>query len=329
MRLRTCLLLPLLLRLLGLLPALLPEPLLAQPFPSRQITIVVPFSPGSTSDLLPRALAPLLSQSMGVPVVVENRPGAGGNVGAAYVAKGETSGHTLLSAPTPVLSTNQWLYKDMAFDPQKDLTPVINAAITPNIMAVHTSVPVASLAELIALAKSKPDSLSFASGGSGTSSHLCGELLNSAAGIKLLHVPYKGPAPAMQDVLAGRVPFMCDNFPNAITHVRSGRLRALAVTAATRHPQAPDIPTAAEAGLPGFEIGVWFGFAVAAGVPRPVVHRLNAEIAQALHTPAIAARLETLGLSVVADSPEEFARFVAAESEKSRKLVQLSGARAD
>jgi tripartite-type tricarboxylate transporter receptor subunit TctC len=319
MRLRTCLL------LLGLLPCLAA----AQPFPSRQITIVVPFSPGSTSDLLPRVLAPLLSQSMDVPVVVENRPGAGGNVGAAVVAKGEASGHTLLSAPTPVLATNQWLYKDMAFDPQKELTPVINAATTPNIMAVHPGAPVKTLAELIALAKDRPDALSFASGGSGTSSHLCGEMLNSVAGIRLLHVPYKGPAPAMQDVLAGRVPFMCDNFPNAITYVRAGRLRPLAVTAKARHPQAPDIPTAAEAGLPGFEIGVWFGFAVASGVPRSAVQRLNAEIARALRSPAIAERLEKLGLSVVADSPEEFARFVAAESEKMRKLVQASGARAD
>ena len=309
--------------------ALVPGLVLAQAFPSRQITIVVPYPPGSTSDLLPRALAPLMSQSMGVPVVVENRPGAAGNVGAAYVAKGETSGHTLLSAPTPVLSTNKWLYKEMTFDPQKDLTPVIDAAITPNIMAVNPSLQVSSLAELIALAKSKPEALSFASGGSGTSSHLCGEMLNSIAGIHLLHVPYKGPAPAMQDVLAGRVPFMCDNFPNAITYVRAGRLRALAVTAKSRHPQAPEIPTAAEAGLPGFEIGVYFGFAVAAGVPGAVVHKLNSEIARALRTPAIAARLESLGLTAVADSPEEFARYVAAESEKMHKLIELSGARAD
>ena len=312
-----------------LLSILLPAAACAQSFPSRQITIVVPLSPGSTSDLLPRLLAPLLSASLGVSVVVENRPGAGGNVGAAYVAKGDASGHTLLSAPTPVLATNQWLYKDMAFDPQKELTPVINAASTPNIMAVHPSSSIHSLAELIALAKAKPESLSFASGGSGTSSHLCGELLNTSAGIHMLHIPYKGPAPAMQDVLAGRVPFMCDNFSNTIVHVRSGRLRPLAVTSRTRHPQAPDIPTATEAGLPGFEIGVWFGFAVAAGVPKPVVHRLNAEIAQALRTPAISERLASLGLSIVADSPEDFARFVAEESEKMHKLVQSSGARAD
>ena len=300
-----------------------------QTYPARQVTIVVPYSPGSTSDLLPRAIAPILSQSWGVPVVVENRPGAGGNVGAAAVAKGEASGHTVLMAPSAILATNQWLYKDMAYNPQKDLTPVINAATTPNLWVAHPDLSAKSISDVIALAKAKPGSLSFASGGGGTTSHLCGELLKTTARIDMLHVPYKGPAPAMQDVLAGRVPLMCDNFSNVINHVRSGKLRAIALTALKRHPQAPDVPTADETGLPGFEVNVWYGFAVPASTPRTIVERLNGEIARALRTPAVAERLDTLGLTIVADSADDFARFVAAESDKMRKLVQASGARID
>src|SRR5687767_11527992 len=265
--------------LLLLLLLVLPAAVLAQAFPSRQVTIVVPYSPGSTSDLLPRAIAPLLSQSFGVPVVVENRPGAGGNVGAALVAKGEASGHTVLMAPSAILATNQWLYKEMPYDPQKDLVPVINAATTPNMMVVHPDVPASNVKELIALAKAKPGALSFASGGNGTTSHLCGELLKTSAQIDLVHVPYKGPASAAQDLLAGRVPLMCDNFSNVISHVRAGRLKAIALTAMKRHPQAPDVPTANESGLPGFEVSVWYGFAAPAATPKPVVQKLNAEIA--------------------------------------------------
>jgi tripartite-type tricarboxylate transporter receptor subunit TctC len=314
---------------LFMIVALTPALAAAQAFPARQISIIVPYSPGSTSDLLPRAIAPLLSQSMGVPVVVENRPGAGGNVGAAVVAKGEASGHTVLMAPSAILATNQWLYKEMPFDPQKDLVPVINAATTPNMMVVHPGVPASNLKELIALAKAKPGALSFASGGNGTTSHLCGELLKTTAQVDLVHVPYKGPAPASQDLLAGRVPLMCDNFSNVINHVRAGRLRPIALTAMARHPQAPEVPTADESGLPGFDVSVWYGFAVQAATPRPVVQKLNAEITKALRNPATRERLDSLGLAIVADSPEEFARFVAAESAKMRKLVQASGARVD
>ena len=316
-------------RLAALMLFLAPLVAAAQGFPARAITIVVPYSPGSTSDLLPRAIAPHMSQSLGVPVVVENRPGAGGNIGAALVAKGEASGHTVLMAPSAVLATNQWLYKDPGYDPQKDLTPVIDAATTPNLWVANPSLPVKTIGELIALAKAKPASLSFASGGAGTTSHLCGELLNTMAHIDLLHVPYKGPAPALQDVLAGRAPLMCDNFSNVISHVRSGKLRAIALTGAKRIRQAPEVPTVSESGLPGFEISVWYGFAVPAATPKPVVHKLNSEIAAALRQSAVAERLESLGLTVVADTPEDFARFVAAESEKMRRLVQASGAKVE
>src|SRR5438067_4227931 len=241
----------------------------AQNFPSRQITIVVPYSPGSTSDLLPRAIAPHLTHSLGVPAIVENRPGAGGNLGAALVAKGDASGHTVLMAPSAVLATNQWLYKQPGYDPQKDLAPVINAATTPNMWVAHPSLAVKTIADVIAMAKAKPGSLSLASGGNGTTGHLCGELLKTTAKLDMLHVPYKGPAPALQDVIAGRVQLMCDNFSNVIPHVRSGRLKAVALTAMKRHPQAPEVPTANESGLPGFEVDIWYGFAVPFATPKP------------------------------------------------------------
>ena len=301
----------------------------AQTFPARQITIVVPYSPGSTSDLIPRAIAPLMSQSMGVPVVVENKPGAGGNVGAAGVAKGEASGHTLLMAPSAILATNKWLYKEPGYDAPKDLAPVINAATTPNLWVAHPDLPVKTMGDVIAVAKAKPGSLSFASGGAGTTSHLCGELLKTTAHIDMVHVPYKGPAPAVQDLLGGRVQLMCDNFSNVITHVRNGKLRAVALTALKRHPQAPDVPTADESGLPGFEVSVWYGFAVHSATPKPAVQKLNTEISAALRSPQVTERLQGLGLTIVADSVENFARFVAAESEKMRRLVQQSGARVD
>jgi tripartite-type tricarboxylate transporter receptor subunit TctC len=265
---------------------------------------------------------------MGVPVIVDNRPGAGGSLGAIVVAKGEASGHLVLMAPSVILATNQWLYKELPYNPRTELMPVINAATTPNMWVAHPDVPVKTIGDVIALAKAKPG-LNYASGGNGSTSHLCGELLKATAKVDLAQVPYKGPAPALQDVLAGRVPIMCDNFSNVISHVRSGRLRAIALTALQRHPQASDVPTADESGLPGFEISVWYGFAVQAATPNAVVQKLNAEIAKALRNPAVAERLEGLGLAIVANSPEEFARFVAAESDKMRRLVQVSGARVD
>jgi len=296
-------------------------------FPSRPATIVVPFPPGSTSDLIPRAIAPLVSQALGVGVVVENRPGAGGTVGAAAVARAKPDGHVILSAPTPVLAVNQWLYKDIAYKPDTDFAPITNAASTPNMVVVHPSVQAASLRELLELARRQP--MPYASGGSGTTSHLCGELLRTQARVELTHVPYKGPGPALQDVLAGRVPMMCDNFSNVIPHVRSGRLRAIALTDRTRHAQAPDVPTSAEAGLAGFEAGIWYGMVAPAGTPRAAVNRWNLEIGRALRSPQLADRLRELGLAVIADSPDEFARFIAAEAAKWKRVVEVSGAKVD
>ncbi len=298
-------------------------------FPSRPITIVVPFPPGGTSDILPRLIAPILTRALGAQVLIDNRPGASGAIGASIVSKSKPDGHTLLVVTPPILAVNQWLYKELPYNPEKDFIPITNAAVSPNIIAVHPSLPVKSLKELIALAKSQPDQLSYASGGNGTTHHLCGELLKISAGIKMQHIPYKGVAPAHQDLRSGRVPIMCDNFSNLIALVRSGHLRALALTSKTRHPQAPEISTATEAGLPGFDVSVWFGFAAPAGTPQAVVTRLNSEITTALRSSEITGRIADLGLTVIADSPDSFGKFVTAEAARWGNVVKTAGMRAD
>lgn len=298
-------------------------------FPSRPITIIAPVAPGSNGDLIARQLAPVLSRSLGVAVIVENKAGAASAIGAAAVAQSRPDGYTLLLAPTPALAVNQWLYKKLTYNPEKDFVPIIAAASTPNLLLVHPGVPVKNLAELIALAKARPNDLTYASGGNGTTHHLCGEMLKSRASITLTHIPYKSPAPALQDVLAGRVSMMCENFSNALVHVRAGTLRPIALTARQRQVQAPDIATAHESGLPDFEVGVWFGFVAPVGTSAAIVKRLNTEIAQALRDPSVAQRLESLGLTVLADTPDSFARFIDAESAKWRKVVEISGAQID
>ena len=298
-------------------------------FPSHAITIVVPFPPGGTADAIPRLLEPELSKSLGVPVVIESHPGASGIVGAAYVARSKPDGHVLLMVTPPILAVNQWLYKDLPYSPEKDFAAITNAVETPNMIVVAPSLPVHSLQELIALAKAKPGVLSFASGGNGTSHHLCGEMLKKAAGIDMIHVPYKGVGPAKIDLLAGRVSMMCDNISNVIESVRAGRLRALAIAAPERSPLAPDVPTTAEAGEPGLDIGAWFGFVAPAGTPQQVVQRLNRELSRALHDKAVAARLADLGLTVVADSPVHFAHFISSEATRMGDLVRAAHAKAD
>ncbi len=298
-------------------------------FPARPITIVAPTAPGSSTDLIARLVGGAISKSMGVPVVVENKAGVAIAIGAKAVAQAKPDGYTLLLAPTPALAINQWLYKKLSYNPEKDFVPIIAAASTPNVPVVHPSVPVKNLAELLALAKAKPNDITYASGGNGTSHHLCGELLKMNASVSLTHVPYKSPAPTLQDVLAGRVSMMCENLSSALPHVRSGALRAIALTARQRHAMAPEIATAHESGLPDFEVGVWFGFVAPVGTPPTVIKRLNVEITQALRDPAVAQRLDAVGLAVLADSPESFARFITAESAKWRKVVEVSGAQID
>jgi tripartite-type tricarboxylate transporter receptor subunit TctC len=296
-------------------------------FPTRPITLVCPFQAGGVADAISRAVAPIMSESLRTPVIVDNRPGATGAIGASYVARAKPDGHTLLIVPNSVLAINQWVYKSLPYNPETDFTPVIDAGTSPNLLVVHPSVAADTLAELIALARKKP--LSFASAGNGSPQHLCGELLNVSAGIDLVHVPYKGAAPALQDVIAGHVPLMCNALSLVLPQVRAGRLRAIALAANARHPQAPEVPTAREAGLPGFESDVWFGFVAPAATPAAIVERLNVEIGRALRMPAVAAPLQANGLTIVADSPREFGALIAAESAKWRRIVERAGVKAD
>lgn len=296
-------------------------------FPTRPITVVCPFQAGGVADAISRAVAPIMSESLRTPVIVDNRPGATGAIGASYVARAKPDGHTLLIVPNSVLVINQWVYKSLPYNPETDFIPVINAGRSPNVLAVHPSIAAHNLAELIALARKEP--LSFASAGNGSPQHLCGELLNVSAGIHLVHVPYKGAAPALQDVVAGHVPVICNALSLVLPQVRAGRLRAIALTTRVRHPQVPDVPTAHEAGLPGFEFDVWFGFVAPAATPAAIVDRLNAEIGRALRMPAVAAPLQANGLTIVADSPREFGALIAAESAKWRGIVERAGVTAE
>ena len=315
----------------ALLPALLAAPVLAQAqaFPSRPITVVVPYLPGGTNDIIVRTLTPTLTEALGQAVVIENRPGAGGNLGAAYVAKAKPDGHTLVIASVGVFAINKWMAKESGFDPDKDLVPVVNTGSVPNMLLVHPSVPVSSVKDLVALAKAKPNTINFASMGSGSTGHLCGEMFKMAVQVQATHIAYKGSAPALQDLLAGTVQMMFDNLPTALPRAKNGQLKGLAVTSAKRNSLAPEIPTMDEAGVPGYEATAWFGVAAPAGTPKAVVDRLNMEFVKALRDPQNAQKLEALGLAMATDSPEGFAAFIAAESQKWRKVVVASGARAD
>ena len=315
----------------ALLPALLAAPVLAQAqaFPSRPITVVVPYLPGGTNDIIVRTLTPKLTETLGQAVVIENRPGAGGNLGAAYVAKAKPDGHTLVIASVGVFAINKWMAKESGFDPDKDLVPVVNTGSVPNMLLVHPSVPVSSVKDLVALAKAKPNTINFASMGSGSTGHLCGEMFKMAVQVQATHIAYKGSAPALQDLLAGTVQMMFDNLPTALPRAKNGQLKGLAVTSAKRNSLAPEIPTMEEAGVPGYEATAWFGVAAPAGTPKAVVDRLNMEFVKALRDPQNAQKLEALGLAMATDSPEGFAAFIAAESQKWRKVVIASGAKAD
>jgi len=306
--------------LLSVLLAAAPT-LAADSFPSKQVTLVVPYQAGGTNDIIARAVAQHLTVSLKQPVVVDNRPGASGIIGGALVAKAPADGHTVLTAPVSLLTINPWLYPDMPFKPLQDFVPITLAGTVPNMLVVHPSVPVKSVADLLALARAKPGTLNFASMGNGTTGHLNGEMLKVLTKIDATHVPYKGSAPALNDLLAGQVQMMFDNLPTALPLVRAGKLRGLAVTSAQRHPMAPDVPTMAEAGVPGFEATAWFGFVAPKGTPAGVVDQLAREIGAALREPKIAARLTALGLTIVANTPAEFRAYIVAETDKWGKVV--------
>ena len=298
-------------------------------FPNRPITMIVPFPPGGTTDIVARISAAALTTEFGQSVVVDNRAGAGGNIGAALAAKAAPDGYTLLMGTVGTHAINAWLYKKMPFDPIKDFQPLSRAAGVPNILVVHPAQPFKTVAELIAYAKANPGKLSYASSGSGTSIHLSGELFKSLAKVEMVHVPYKGSAPAVTDLLGNQVALMFNNLPSSIQHVRTGKLRALAVTTTTRAPELPNLPTIAESGLPDYEASSWFGLFAPAGTPAPLVARLNGAIVKILSLPDVRKKAAEQGAVVHPETPEQFAAFIAAENVKWSKVVKDSGATAD
>jgi len=291
----------------------------------QNIVITIPFPPGSTSDLIPRLIAPEVSKSIGSTVIAENKPGANGSIGAVKVAKSNTDGSALLLATTGVLAINPWIYPKLGYSPEKDFEPVINIASTPNVLVINPKINANNIRELIALSKSSPGTLTFASAGNGSTSHLCGESLKRYSGIDMTHIPYQGPAPAIQDVLGGQVSMICDNFSNVIQYIRAGRLKALFIASRERHPQASDIPSASDVGLPDVEAGIWYGIVAPAGTPKSVVATLNTEIAKALKDSSIRAKLESLGLKINADRPQDFSAQISKDSIRFQRDVKLSG----
>jgi tripartite-type tricarboxylate transporter receptor subunit TctC len=316
---------------LSLLPALLLAPAAqaqtaGAPWPTKPIRIVVTFPPGGAPDTLARVLAEKWS-SLGQPVTVDNKPGGGGNIGADFVAKSAPDGATLVVGTVGTHAINPALYDKMPYNNIKDFTPISFLASTPNLLVVNNSVPAKNVKELIELAKKTP--LTFGSSGSGTSIHLSGELFNTMAGVKMQHIPYKGRAQAVPDLLGGRISMIFDNMPSALPLVRSGDVRALAVTSATRSPAAPNIPTMAEAGLPGFEATSWFALLGPAGMPRDMQMRINAETLKVLALPDVKEKLTALGLEVASGTPEALAAFIQTETTKWGKVVKESGAKLD
>ena len=306
--------------------SLLSAAALAGGFPDKQITIVAPFPAGSSSDLIPRLVAPIMSKTLGVPVIVDNRAGANGSLGAALVARAPADGYTILLGTTGVLAINQWIYAKPQYLPERDFAPIINAAATPNLLVVNPTVKADTMKDIVALAKAEPGKLTYASAGNGSTSHLCGAEFQHYSGADLVHVPYKGPAPAAVDLIGGTVTMMCDNFSNVLQYVKAGKLKAIAVAGPARIPLLPNVPTSAEAGYPDVQAGIWYGFVAPAGTPKETVDKLNAAIAKALRDPAVKAHLESLGLNVIADKPEQFKRFIAQEAARMKNVVAVSGA---
>jgi tripartite-type tricarboxylate transporter receptor subunit TctC len=300
-----------------------------QAWPSKPIKWIVPFAPGGTTDILARTVGEKLAIALGVPVVIENKPGAGGGVGAEFTAKAAPDGYTIMGGTISTHAINASLYDKLPYDPVKDFAPITLIARVPNLLVVNPAVPAKDVKELIALLKTNPGKYTFASSGNGTSQHLSGELFKLMAGVEMQHIPYKGSPPALQDVVGGQVTMTFDNITTAWPLAKAGKLRALAVTTAKRSSIAPDVPTLAESGLPGFEIGSWQGVFAPAGTPAPIVRRLNTEIVKILNLPEVNEKLAGLGAEIVADSPEEFAALVKFEIVKWSDVVRKSGAKVD
>jgi tripartite-type tricarboxylate transporter receptor subunit TctC len=300
-----------------------------QGYPNKAIRWVVPFAPGGTTDILARTVGEKLSVAFGVPVIIENKPGAGGGLGATFTAKAPADGYTIMGGTISTHAINASLYKDLQYDPVKDFVPVMLIARVPNMLVVNPNVPAKNVAELIALLKKNPGKYTFASSGNGTSQHLSGELFKTMTGVDMQHIPYKGSPPALQDVVGGSVSMTFDNITTAWPLAKNGNLRAIAVTTAKRSSIAPDVPTLAESGLPGYEVGSWQGVFAPAGTPPEIVKRLNAEMVKIVNMPDVKEKLTALGAEPVGNTPEEFSAMVKAEVVKWADVVKKSGAKVD
>lgn len=302
-------------------------PGMADEYPSKPIRLIVPFAAGGTSDHFGRLVGKVITERLGVPVIVDNRVGAGGNIGSDAVAKAEPDGYTLLLGGAGHLVVGPALYSNFPFDPARDLAPVTLVATAMNMVVVHPSVPARNLAEFVDHAKANPGKLNYASGGVGGLIHLAAEMFGTEASIKMNHVPYKGSTPAHTDLLSGRVQVMFDNLPNVLPHVRSNRLRALAVTGSQRSPLAPDVPTVAEQGYPGYEVVVWWGVLAPRGTPQAIVDKLNREIQAGLGS--LREQIAGYGGQLVTATPDEFGQLIRRELPKWAKVVKQTGAKAD
>ncbi len=301
----------------------------AQTFPAKSIRLICPFPPAGAVDIASRAIANELSKLLGQAVTVDNRPGAGGNIGGAEAARATPDGYTLFMTTSGIQAINPALYSKMPFDPNKDLVPVVALVALNNVLVLHPSVKANSVAEVIAMAKAEPGKVNYASSGNGTSIHMSGEMFKHMTRVDMLHIPYKGSAPAVTDLLSGQVMMMFDNIPSALPHVRAGKLKALATTGAKRDPLLPDVPTMAEAGVAGYESGVWFGLAAPAGTPREVINRLNAETIRGAKSADFVKRMTDLGYSIITGTPEQMAEMNRAEITRWGPIVKASGAKVD
>ncbi len=314
--------------LLTILAALLPTVAAAQAYPAKPVRIINPFTAGGPIDLLARAVGQKMNEAWGQPVVVETRAGAAGNIGIEYVAKAEADGYTLLVMPTGNAVVNPHIFADLRYDTFKDFAPVTLLATVENVLVVHPSVNANSVQELIALAKSSPGKLSFSSPGIGSQAHVAGEMLKSMAGVQMLHVPYKGMAPAMNDLLGGQVSFMLLSMSSALKNVQAGKLRALGVASLRRSSAAPDLPTIAEQGLPGFEAVSWYALMAPAGTPGAIVQRIYEEAARALSAPEVRERLLGLGANPVGNTPTELAAMLRREYATWGEFIRKQGIKA-
>jgi tripartite-type tricarboxylate transporter receptor subunit TctC len=300
----------------------------AQAWPSKPISLVVPFPAGGTTDVLARAVGQELSKSLGQPVVVESKPGAGATLGADFVAKSKADGYTLLMGAVHHTIASS-VYRKLPYDFQKDLTPVTTVALVPNVLVINPNVAAKNTKELLALAKASPGKLTYGSNGNGTGQHLIGAQFESMGGVELLHVPYKGSGPLTTDLLGGQITMSFDTITPVLSHIKAGKLRALAVTTAKRSPALPDVPTLDESGLKGFNLGTWFGILAPANTPRDVVVRLNAEIVKIVNAPDFKKKMEDIGAEPIGNTPEQMAKQIKDDTERFAKLVKDAGVSID